>query len=76
MRKILSELEEKENLEISLEVLESEMDKKSPRIPVIKGMLSNFNHIKALRFLEKKSPITTRLNNFTSTFHYERLFCS
>ena len=39
------ELESKESLEISIEVLEEEINKEKPRLPVIKGMLSNFEGI-------------------------------
>ncbi|RSD24075.1 TetR/AcrR family transcriptional regulator [Mesobacillus subterraneus] len=42
MRKAISELENSEDLTVSLEVLESEIGKDSPRLPVIQGMLSNF----------------------------------
>jgi AcrR family transcriptional regulator len=48
MRNEIEKMENRETLEISLEVLEEEIIKKSPRIPVIKGMLSNFNGILAL----------------------------
>jgi AcrR family transcriptional regulator len=43
MRNELNQVENKESLEISLDVLEEEMKKENPRKPVIKGMLSNFN---------------------------------
>ena len=55
MKMIVLSLEDKENLEISLEVLGSEIEKKNPRIPVIQGMLSNFNHIEALNPLRKSN---------------------
>ncbi|WML46621.1 TetR/AcrR family transcriptional regulator [Neobacillus sp. PS3-34] len=48
MRSEIDQLENKEALEISLEVLEEEINKQNPRIPVIKGMLSNFKDIKSL----------------------------
>lgn len=48
MKNEIEKLENREALEISLEVLEEEISKKSPRIPVIKGMLSNFNGMPAL----------------------------
>jgi hypothetical protein len=48
MRNEIEKMENRETLEISLEVLEEEISKKSPRIPVIKGMLSNFNGMSAL----------------------------
>lgn len=42
MKQAISALENNEDLNISLEVLESEAERESPRIPVIQGMLSNF----------------------------------
>ncbi|MFP5106132.1 TetR/AcrR family transcriptional regulator [Neobacillus sp. C211] len=48
MRTEIEQMENKEALEISIEVLEEEITKKSPRIPVIKGMLSNFKGISTL----------------------------
>ncbi|WP_102261624.1 TetR/AcrR family transcriptional regulator [Mesobacillus jeotgali] len=42
MKHAISNLENNEDLNISLEVLESEVERESPRIPVIQGMLSNF----------------------------------
>lgn len=45
MRNEIEKMENKETLDISLEVLEEEINMKSPRIPVIKGMLSNFKEI-------------------------------
>jgi hypothetical protein len=48
MRTEIDQLENREALEISLEVLEEEINKQSPRLPVIKGMLSNFNGITTL----------------------------
>jgi AcrR family transcriptional regulator len=47
MRNEIEKMENREALEISLEVLEEEINLKSPRIPVIKGMLSNFKEISA-----------------------------
>lgn len=65
MKQILSGLKDKEDLVVSLEVLEAEVCKASPRLPVIQGMLSNFKEVpafdeyvnKILRFydLTKKS---------------------
>ncbi|MEH7335741.1 helix-turn-helix domain-containing protein [Neobacillus drentensis] len=49
MREELSQLENKEALEISLDVLEEEIKKDSPRIPVIKGMLFNFKDVDAFK---------------------------
>ncbi|MGG3467040.1 TetR/AcrR family transcriptional regulator [Neobacillus pocheonensis] len=46
MREVLGQVKNKESLEISLEVLEDEIKKENPRIPVIKGMLSNFKEKK------------------------------
>ncbi|WP_410893442.1 TetR/AcrR family transcriptional regulator [Neobacillus sp. 204] len=48
MRTEIDQMENSEALEISLEVLEEEINKQSPRLPVIKGMLSNFNGIATL----------------------------
>ncbi|HWO96651.1 MAG TPA: TetR family transcriptional regulator [Bacillus sp. (in: firmicutes)] len=45
MKKELKNMDEKEDLEISLEVLQSEINKENPRVPVIQGMLSNFKGI-------------------------------
>ncbi|WP_079505808.1 TetR/AcrR family transcriptional regulator [Mesobacillus jeotgali] len=42
MKLAISNLDNCENLRISLEVLESEIEREVPRIPVIQGMLSNF----------------------------------
>lgn len=54
MRKLLCDLGGKEDLEISLDVLESEIKKEKPRIPVIQGMLSNFAHVKSMEPYRKK----------------------
>jgi AcrR family transcriptional regulator len=54
MRQLLLDLEGKEDLEVSLDVLEAEIKKEKPRIPVIQGMLSNFTHVKALEPYRKK----------------------
>ena len=43
-KKVIEQLDN-ENLEISFEVLESEIKKETPRVPVIQGMLSNFKDI-------------------------------
>jgi AcrR family transcriptional regulator len=48
MRNEIEKMENREALEISIEVLEEEINMKSPRIPVIKGMLSNFKGISSL----------------------------
>lgn len=45
----IGHLENKESLEISLDVLEEEITRKHPRIPVIKGMLSNFKEVTSLQ---------------------------
>lgn len=42
MRRAVANLENNEDLNVSLEVLESEVERETPRIPVIQGMLSNF----------------------------------
>ncbi|MGG1675404.1 TetR/AcrR family transcriptional regulator [Neobacillus sp. NRS-1170] len=49
MREELSQIKNKESLEISLDVLEEEIKKESPRIPVIKGMLFNFKDVGAFK---------------------------
>jgi AcrR family transcriptional regulator len=54
IRIAIYELENKEDLEISLEVLENEIRKKTPRIPVIQGMLSNFKQISSLDITRKR----------------------
>ncbi len=48
MRNEIDQIENREALEISLDVLEEEINKQSPRLPVIKGMLSNFKGISIL----------------------------
>lgn len=47
------ELENKEAIEISIEVLEEEINREKPRIPVIKGMLSNFEEIQSFDYFRK-----------------------
>ncbi|MEY2194997.1 TetR/AcrR family transcriptional regulator [Neobacillus sp. BF23-41] len=54
MRNEIDSMENREALEISLDVLEEEMSKHSPRLPVIKGMLSNFKGILALEKYTKE----------------------
>ncbi|WP_042352570.1 TetR/AcrR family transcriptional regulator [Bacillus massiliigorillae] len=54
MKSIIAELDTKEDLMISLEVLEQELQKEQPRIPVIQGMLSNFNEITELTVYRNK----------------------
>jgi AcrR family transcriptional regulator len=48
LRNEINQMENREPLEISLDVLEEEMNKQNPRLPVIKGMLSNFKGISPL----------------------------
>jgi AcrR family transcriptional regulator len=48
LRKEIEKIENKEVLEVSIDVLEEEINKGNPRIPVIKGMLSNFKDIQVL----------------------------
>lgn len=48
LRQQIEALDEHEDLLISLEVLETEINKDSPRIPVIQGMLSNFKDFPTL----------------------------
>jgi len=54
MRNEMDQMENREALEISLDVLEEEINKQSPRLPVIKGMLSNFKGIETLEPLTKE----------------------
>ncbi|MBT2721240.1 TetR/AcrR family transcriptional regulator [Bacillus sp. ISL-46] len=54
MKTEIDQMENKETLEISLEVLEEEINKQSPRVPVIKGMLSNFKGISKLEKYNKE----------------------
>ncbi|MEH7744538.1 TetR/AcrR family transcriptional regulator [Neobacillus drentensis] len=58
MRNVIDQMENREVLEISLDVLEEEINKQSPRLPVIKGMLSNFKGI------AKLEPLTKEMANF------------
>lgn len=54
MNQVISEIENNEDLKISIEVLEGEIDKETPRLPVIQGMLSNFKDQAALeRYCEE-----------------------
>ncbi|MEK4027172.1 MULTISPECIES: TetR/AcrR family transcriptional regulator [Bacillaceae] len=46
MKKELENMDDKNGLDVSLEVLAAEAAKVNPRIPVIQGMLSNFQGIK------------------------------
>ncbi|MBV7504758.1 TetR/AcrR family transcriptional regulator [Bacillus sp. sid0103] len=54
MRNEIDQIENREALEISLDVLEEEINKQSPRLPVIKGMLSNFKGISTLEPFNKE----------------------
>ncbi|MEH6943709.1 TetR/AcrR family transcriptional regulator [Bacillus sp. JJ722] len=54
MKKIIMEIDNKEDLTISLEVLEQEIQKEKPRIPVIQGMLFNFNEVEELKVYRNK----------------------
>jgi AcrR family transcriptional regulator len=47
MKKEIATVEDNENLAVSLEVLEAEVLSEQPRLPVIRGMLSNFNNFPA-----------------------------
>ncbi|MFK2826242.1 helix-turn-helix domain-containing protein [Bacillus sp. B190/17] len=47
MKKELEHMKDKNDLDVSLEVLIAEAGKENPRIPVIQGMLSNFKGYKA-----------------------------
>jgi hypothetical protein len=48
LRNEINQMENREPLEISVDVLEEEINKQNPRLPVIKGMLSNFKGISTL----------------------------
>jgi AcrR family transcriptional regulator len=48
MKSILKTIEKSEDLQVSLEVLEAEIQNDNPRIPVIQGMLSNFKGLDKL----------------------------
>ncbi len=45
MKKMINTMDNKEDLEVSLEVLEAELNRETPRVAVIQGMLSNFKDI-------------------------------
>jgi len=49
MRNELEQFENKEALEISIDVLEEEMKRENPRKPVIKGMLTNFKEVESFK---------------------------
>ncbi|MEH7887286.1 TetR/AcrR family transcriptional regulator [Bacillus sp. JJ1609] len=54
MKQIISDIDNNEDLKVSIEVLEGEIDKEAPRLPVIQGMLSNFKDQAALeRYCEE-----------------------
>lgn len=54
MKQVIADLENNEDLQVSIEVLEGEAEKDSPRLPVIQGMLSNFKDQVALeRYCEE-----------------------
>lgn len=54
MKQVISEIDNNEDLTVSIEVLEGEIDKETPRLPVIQGMLSNFKDHAALeRYCEE-----------------------
>jgi hypothetical protein len=54
MKQELSVMESNEDLEVSLEVLEAEINKSNPRLPVIQGMLSNFKGNPAFEALREE----------------------
>lgn len=54
MKDIILALDHREELMISYEVLEQEIKKEKPRVPVIQGMLSNFSHIAELQICHNK----------------------
>ncbi len=49
IRDKIKNLDDRESLEISLELIEEEINSKQPRLPIINGMLSNFNHYPELK---------------------------
>ena len=54
MRQVIEGIKNNEDLIVSLEVLEGEIDKESPRPPVIQGMLSNFkNYVDLEQYCEE-----------------------
>lgn len=54
MRLEVNKLDNTEELLVSLDVLEEEIKKDTPRIPVIQGMLANFNEIDPLKPYKKE----------------------
>ncbi|HAQ06556.1 MAG TPA: TetR/AcrR family transcriptional regulator [Bacillus bacterium] len=62
MKKIVSDLENSEDLKVSIEVLEGEINTEHPRLAVIKGMLSNFKGIGPLDFYRKEIAKQYNLN--------------
>ncbi|MGA9227782.1 MAG: TetR/AcrR family transcriptional regulator [Mesobacillus sp.] len=54
MKQVISAIGNNDDLKVSIEVLEGEIDKETPRLPVIQGMLSNFKDQAALeRYCEE-----------------------
>ncbi|MEH7443251.1 TetR/AcrR family transcriptional regulator [Bacillus sp. JJ1122] len=54
MKQGILDIDNNEDLKVSIEVLEGEIDKETPRLPVIQGMLSNFKDQAALeRYCEE-----------------------
>lgn len=53
LKEEIDQLENNEDFKISIEVLEEEINKENPRIPIIKGMLSNFEGIEPLELYRK-----------------------
>lgn len=53
LKEEINQLENNEDFKISIEVLEEEINKENPRIPIIKGMLSNFEGIEPLELYRK-----------------------
>jgi hypothetical protein len=45
MKKEIADIDDRNDLEVSIEVLEAEISSDRPRPAVIQGMLSNFHHI-------------------------------
>ncbi|MEK4199132.1 TetR/AcrR family transcriptional regulator [Cytobacillus sp. FSL K6-0265] len=49
IRQQIQECDDKETLEVSLDMIEEETQREHPRLPVIKGMINNFNQYPVLK---------------------------
>ncbi|MFC4323582.1 TetR/AcrR family transcriptional regulator [Litchfieldia salsa] len=54
LRQNIEEIDKHEDLLVSLDVLEAEINKESPRLPVLQGMLSNFKEYPQLEKFRKE----------------------